>query len=92
MSPERCKDILFCTLQTLRDELIDKFYDSKDCDDYIFSLLDMEVSEILEIYEPRGVLIYTGSAFKDGTSPKDYAWQHEKRAKGEPIIKDEREV
>ena len=73
MDEKRLKDILFCTLELLRAELQDNFYDRKDCDDFIFSELDMEVSEILEIYDGSKLNIYTGSAFADGTSPKNWA-------------------
>lgn len=73
MNEQRLKDILLCALELLRAELQDNFYDQKDCDDFIFSELDMEVSEILEIYDGSNLNVYTGSAFMDGTSPKNWA-------------------
>lgn len=78
MSPERCKNVLFCMIELLRMELVNEFQDWKDCDDYIFSLLDLEVSEIAEIYADRGIMYHCGSAFEDGTSPKNLHTYYER--------------
>lgn len=81
MSPERCRDVLFCMIELMRKELCDKFYTMKECDDYIFSLLDLEDSEIAEIYAGRGIIYYVSSAFADGTSPKNLHTFYERSSK-----------
>ena len=88
-------NVLFCALEVLRSELSDEFYDSVDCDDYIFSLLDLEAAEVELIYD--GVTCpYTGSTFVNGESPKDWHLQYRKaiqrgvRAK-EPLMASQRE-
>lgn len=68
-------NVLFCALEVLRSELSGEFYDSVDCDDYIFSLLDLEESEVEMIYEGCPVP-YIGSTFANGTSPKDWHTQY----------------
>ena len=78
MTNERLMNVLFYTLEVLRDELSDAFYDSVDRDDYIFSLLDLEEAEVEFIYRAAGAnwLPYTGSAFANGESPKDWHLQY----------------
>lgn len=55
------KDLFFETLQMLRGCTRDMFTDWKDNDDWLFSELNFTKSEIDEIYDGRGVLVYTGS-------------------------------
>lgn len=75
MTNERLMNVLFCTLEVLRRELANEFYDIIDRDDYIFSLLDLEEWEVALIYD--GVTCpYTGSTFANGESPKDWHLQY----------------
>lgn len=79
MNDKRAKQLLFCALQLLRKREIDHYRESsgafpdwKDVDDYIFSELDMEKHELEEIYAPYQVLVYSGSCYEDGESPKNF--------------------
>ena len=72
MTIERAKQLLFCTIQLLRQERLHEFSDWKDADDALFSDLDIEIGELEEIYNPYHVMVYGGSCFEDEHSPKDY--------------------
>lgn len=65
MKTERYKQILFEVLEFLRKELNPKFYDWKDCDDYIFANLNLTKSELEQIYKDKDVMVYYGSAIDD---------------------------
>ena len=72
MTIERARQLLFCTIQLLRQERRYAFSDWKDVDDDLFSNLDIEIGELEEIYDPYGVMVYGDSCFENGQSPKDY--------------------
>lgn len=72
MTVERAKQIAFCTLQLIRQEEVKKGRDSVDVDDWLFSELDLETSEIIELFDPYQIHPYTGSAYIDGDSPKNF--------------------
>lgn len=72
MTIERAKQLLFCTIQLLRQERMHAFSDWKDADDELFSDLDIEIGELEDIYDPYGIMVYGGSCFENGQSPKDY--------------------
>lgn len=72
MTAERAKQLLFCTLQLIRQHQEQQGKDPNDTDDRLFSELDMEVSEVKEIYAPYHVSVYVGSCFPDAESPKDF--------------------
>lgn len=68
----RLHQIAFCALQLIRIKSERRGMDPKDTDDWLFSELDLEKSEIRKLFDPYGVPVYSGSAFDDGTSPKNY--------------------
>lgn len=72
MTKERLLQIAFQAIQMLRKTERKPGKDWKDIDDYIFSELDIEKGELLEIFEPYSSMVYVGSCFPDGESPKDY--------------------
>lgn len=79
MDVARAKQIAFCALQLLRKEMGKEMpnADWKDIDDVLFSELDIEMGELEEIYKPYpDVLVYAGSCFVNGQSPKDYDTVH----------------
>ena len=72
MTIERAKQLLFCTLQLIRQYRENQGKDPSDTDDLLFSELDMEVSEVEEIYAPYHVTVNTSSCYRDSESPKDF--------------------
>ena len=72
MSVERAKQLLFCVLQLIRQYREKQGFDPNDTDDLLFSELDMEISEVEEIYEPYKDSVNTSSCFKNNESPKDF--------------------
>lgn len=76
MDAARAKQIAFCALQLLREEETKNFADWKSRDDWIFSELDIERSELFEIFDPYGDVPHSASCFNDGESPKDYDMKH----------------
>lgn len=77
MDEKRAKQIAFQALQLIRQEAERTGRDPADTDDWLFSELDAERSEILEIFAPYGVHApQLDSAFPDGNSPKDYDRKH----------------
>lgn len=77
MTEQRMRNALFCVLELLRRELSDNFYDWMERDDYIFSCLDLEEGEVMEVYDGRGLMINLSSTFEDFTSPKDWDKKYE---------------
>ena len=70
---DRAQQIAFCAIQLLRKELRKEFHDWKDADDYIFSELDLEESELKTLFAPYPHAdVYTGSCHRDGDSKKDF--------------------
>lgn len=72
---ERTKQIAFQTIQLLRQTERKRKPDAdwKDIDDYIFSELDLEVSEANELFRPYPeATLYTGSCYPNGASPKNF--------------------
>ena len=59
---ERTKGLLFETIQLLRNVARSHFHDWKDADDWIFSQLSLTKSEVDEIFDGSGELVYLGSA------------------------------
>lgn len=77
MDAKRAKQIAFQALQLIRKEAERSGRDPADTDDWLFSELDAERNEILEIFAPYGIRApLLGSAFPDGSSPKDYDRKH----------------
>lgn len=73
MDAERAKQIAFQALQLIRMEAEKSGRDTVDTDDWLFSEMDAERGEILEIFAPYGIRApRLDSAFPDGNSPKDY--------------------
>ena len=62
---KREKDLFFETLELLRKVTEKPGQDFKDRDDWLFSNLGFTRLELAEIYEGRGVMVYTGSAVQD---------------------------
>ena len=58
---DREKDLLFEVIEMLRDKYSVEFSDWKDCDDYLFSKLDITKDELKQIYAKRNVLYYNYS-------------------------------
>ena len=86
---ERQNELLFQTLELLRQKTQPKFSDWKDADDWIFSQLDFTKEELDQIYHGRNVLLYTASA-KDGIpsrNPTDEPLKPEEipQLSGQPI-------
>ena len=78
LTPERTKQIAFQAIQLARRLAKEHdFSDQKDADDWVFSEMDLEVNEALEIFAdyPK-TRPYLGSCYPDNTSPKDYDSQH----------------
>lgn len=59
---KRTRKLHYQTLQLLRRSIRDLFSDWKDADDWLFSQLEFTKSELSEIYDGRGELVYFGSA------------------------------
>ncbi len=59
---KRNKDLFFTLIERLRAQERTNFYDWKDADDYLFSILDFTKEELCEIYKDRDVIIYISSA------------------------------
>ena len=59
---KRTRELHYQTLQLLRRSIRDLFSDWKDADDWLFSELEFTKSELSEIYDGRGELVYLGSA------------------------------
>lgn len=76
ISAERYKQIAFQALQLLRSTVRTKYYDWKDADDWLFAEMDLEAGEVEEIYSGYFDMVYTGSCFADGESPKNYDKVH----------------
>lgn len=77
ITAERYKQIAFQTIQMLRKVTHTRKdfngRDWKDTDDWVFSELDLEKQELIEIFSGYSdACIYTGSCFDNGESPKDY--------------------
>lgn len=62
---KREKDLFFETLELLRKVTEKPGQDFKDRDDWLFSNLGFTRLELAEIYEGRGVMVYTGSAVQE---------------------------
>ena len=85
ISNVRLRQMLFETLQLLRkvrSESCNSPSDWKDIDDWLFSELDFELGELEEVYAGTGVMVYGGSCYEDGQSPKDYATKYFEAAPG----------
>ena len=77
ISTERYKQIAFQAIQLLRKVTHSREAfngnDWKDTDDWVFSELDLEKQELMSIFSGyNGTLIYAGSCFPYGESPKNY--------------------
>lgn len=72
MTVERAKQLLFCTLQLIRQYREKEGHDPTDTDDLLFSELDMEMSEVEEVYAPYHVSVNVSSCFRDNESPKNF--------------------
>lgn len=77
ITPERYRQIAFQAIQLLRQTERKRKPDSdwKDIDDYIFSEMDLERAEVNEIFgtdKYPNAMVYTGSCYPDGTSPKNF--------------------
>lgn len=72
MSAQRAKQIAFCLIQLIRKMEERTGHDPNDTDDWLFSELDIEKGELLEIFKPYNIPVYTASCFSDGESPKNF--------------------
>ena len=72
----RAKEIAFCALELIRQTREKAHHDPKDTDDWLFSELDMEKSEVTELFAPYGITPYLGSCYEDGQSPHDFATRY----------------
>ena len=77
ITPERYRQIAFQAIQLLRQTERKRKPDAnwKDIDDYIFSEMDLERGEVNEIFgtdKYPNAMVYTGSCYRDGTSPKNF--------------------
>ena len=68
---ERMKELLFETIQLLRNEIRTQFSDWKDADDWLFSQLNLTKSEASEIFDGRAELVYLGSTKDENEPDKD---------------------
>lgn len=73
----RNDDIIFNLIEHLRGiyRRQNPGSDWKDVDDILFSELDLTKSELLRVYEGRGVPVFIDSAAPDGESPKKFLIQ-----------------
>ena len=71
---DRAKQLLFQTIELLRNTSNMSSSDLKDRDDWLFSEIDAEVGEIEDVYAPykQSALISLDSCFDDGESPKNF--------------------
>lgn len=76
MTADRAKQIAYQAIQLIREERERDGHDPADTDDWMFSEMDIEKSELEEIFRPYGVHCGTRSCFDDGTSPKNYDREH----------------
>ena len=75
MTAKRAKQIAFEVLQLFRKEAEREGEDPVGFDDWLFSMLDLEIGEVEEIYKPYekyGLSVYAGSCYEDEHSPKDF--------------------
>ena len=59
---QHAKDLCFEVIELARTTPMPIFYDWKDFDDWLFSNLSFTKAELAEIYDGRGVMVYTAAA------------------------------
>lgn len=72
LSCARAKQLLFETLQLIRRTEEKNGHDPVDIDDSLFSKIDIEKSELEEIFRPYNISVNSNSCFNDNESPKNY--------------------
>jgi len=58
---ERRNDMLFQVIEHARDQANEKFSEWKNTDDWLFSNFDITKDELEEIYEGKGIMVYSAS-------------------------------